>query len=142
MDESAALPRKNGELVFAAPWETRAFGLAVALNESGAYPWRDFSAKLAKEIAQAESNSDGSTYYERWLVALEDLAQQHGLVRETELEQTRNKLAREDDHRHPHIHQQGTEKSGLVGLIGCRKRKICSGHFSRALKAGSQGWRS
>ena len=28
----AAPPRDNGELVFAAPWESRAFGLALALN--------------------------------------------------------------------------------------------------------------
>ena len=38
-----ALPRANGELVFAQPWQARAFGIAVALNESGAYPWRDFT---------------------------------------------------------------------------------------------------
>ena len=33
LDSSAALPRKNGELVFKAPWEGRAFGMAVVLNE-------------------------------------------------------------------------------------------------------------
>ena len=27
MSEQVALPRKNGELVFVAPWEARAFGL-------------------------------------------------------------------------------------------------------------------
>ena len=32
MEGSAALPRKNGELVFEAPWEGRAFGIAVALS--------------------------------------------------------------------------------------------------------------
>ena len=47
MDQQIALPRKNGELVFEAPWEARAFGLAVALNDSGLYPWRDFSQRLA-----------------------------------------------------------------------------------------------
>ena len=41
MSGSAALPRRNGELVFAEPWEGRAFGLAVALNENGAYDWPD-----------------------------------------------------------------------------------------------------
>ena len=29
LDGVAALPRKNGELVFEAPWQGRAFGLAV-----------------------------------------------------------------------------------------------------------------
>ena len=40
MDESIAFPRKNGELVFEAPWEARAFGLAVALSEAGQFPWQ------------------------------------------------------------------------------------------------------
>ena len=48
MDESIAVPRKNGELVFEAPWEARAFGLAVALSEDGLYPWKDFSHELAQ----------------------------------------------------------------------------------------------
>ena len=33
MDGEASLPRSNGELIFDAPWEGRAFGLAVALND-------------------------------------------------------------------------------------------------------------
>ena len=35
-----ALPRKNGELVFEAPWEGRAFGLAVALSDQRHYDCR------------------------------------------------------------------------------------------------------
>jgi hypothetical protein len=31
----AAPPRSNGELAFAAPWESRAFGLAMALHDGG-----------------------------------------------------------------------------------------------------------
>ena len=31
----AASPRDDGELVFAAPWESRAFGLALVLSETG-----------------------------------------------------------------------------------------------------------
>ena len=46
-----ALPRSNGELMFAAPWEGRAFGIAVALNEGGAYEWGEFQRRLADEIA-------------------------------------------------------------------------------------------
>ena len=37
MDAQIALPRQNGELVFQTPWEARAFGMAVALDENGAY---------------------------------------------------------------------------------------------------------
>ena len=80
MDEQAALPRKNGELVFEAPWEARAFGLAVALNEAGVYPWRDFSQGLAAETAALERQGTPASYYEHWLETLEKLAIARGLV--------------------------------------------------------------
>lgn len=85
MKEAVALPRKNGELVFEAPWEARAFGMAVALNEGGAYAWPEFSARLAGEIAEAEREAATSSYYERWLASLEKLALERGLVSRDEL---------------------------------------------------------
>ena len=86
MDEQVALPRKNGELVFEAPWEARAFGLAVALNEAGVYPWRDFSQGLAAETAALEQQGAHASYYERWLETLEKLAIARGLVSLDELD--------------------------------------------------------
>ena len=68
LEGDAALPRKNGELVFAAPWEGRAFGLAVLLSEKGTYAWEDFRARLVAEIGEGHD-----TYYESWLGALEAL---------------------------------------------------------------------
>ena len=86
MDQQVALPRKNGELVFEAPWEARAFGLAVALNEAGVYPWRDFSQGLAVETAALEQQGTSTSYYERWLETLEKLAIARGLVTLDELD--------------------------------------------------------
>src|SRR5439155_8298127 len=86
MDEQIALPRKNGELVFAAPWEARAFGIAVVLNEAGVYPWRDFSQGLAAEIATAEQHRIPTGYYERWLATLANLAIARGLITSEVLE--------------------------------------------------------
>ena len=86
MDEQVALPRKNGELVFEAPWEARAFGLAVALNEAGVYPWRDFSQGLAAETAALEQQGAHASYYDRWLETLEKLAIAQGLVTLDELD--------------------------------------------------------
>ena len=80
-----ALPRQNGELVFATPWEARAFGLAVALQEVGAYEWREFSAALAAEISRAEQAGSSSTYYERWLMGLENLLTASGVVTAAEI---------------------------------------------------------
>src|SRR5438132_12663546 len=86
MDEQVALPRKNGELVFAAPWEARAFGLAVALNEAGVYPWRDFSQGLAAETAALEQHGVQVSYNERGLETLEKLAIARGLVTPEEVD--------------------------------------------------------
>lgn len=86
MDEQMALPRQNGELVFAAPWEARAFGLAVALNEAGVYPWRDFSQGLAAETAALEQHGVHASYYERWLETLTKLAVAKGLMTPEELD--------------------------------------------------------
>jgi len=80
LEGEVALPRKNGELVFGAPWEGRIFGMAVTLNDKGAYPWEDFRAALADRIAAAPE-----AYYERWLEAFEAVILAQGLVTGEEL---------------------------------------------------------
>lgn len=117
MEESIALPRKNGELVFDEPWEARAFGLAVALNEEGIYPWEKFSSGLAKTIGAFELNqkphgdTDGdgsSTYYMRWLASLERLVLENGLITEQEFDaeiaEQLHQAAHDHDHNHEHCH--------------------------------------
>ena len=86
MEGELSLPRQNGELVFSAPWEARAFGVAVALNEAGLYPWQAFSTQLAEEIAGVRGTEQADDYYARWLGALEALAERTGLVETEELE--------------------------------------------------------
>ena len=85
MKEKAALPRKNGEMVFEASWEERAFGLAVALSDNGYDHWRDFRERLIAEIASAEQGDEPSSYYERWLASLEKRAIARGLITRKEL---------------------------------------------------------
>lgn len=85
MQGELALPRSNGELVFAAPWEGRAFGIAVALNEGGAYEWGEFQRNLAEEIAAAPPDDEGLVYYERWLASLERLLLDDGIITREEL---------------------------------------------------------
>jgi nitrile hydratase subunit beta len=86
MQGETALPRKNGELVFEAPWEGRAFGLAVTLNERGFYEWRSFRDHLVAHIADAEAEGTESSYYERWVASLEDLVLSQGLISRDELD--------------------------------------------------------
>ena len=83
MPGPAALPRRNGELVFEAPWQGRAFGIALGLHEAGAYGWEDFRQRLIQEVGSGE----GPTYYEHWLAALERLAVERGLITPGEYEQ-------------------------------------------------------
>ena len=100
MEGEGALPRKNGELVFEAPWEGRAFGLAVALNESGLYQWRAFVDRLIAEIATVREHGAPSSYYERWVASLEQLIVARGLVTKDELDTRTAEYesgAREDD---------------------------------------------
>jgi nitrile hydratase accessory protein len=81
LDGEAGLPRKNGELVFGAPWEGRAFGIAVVLNEQGAYAWDDFRARLVDEVRSGEPH-----YYESWVRALETLLAAHAIVSPDEID--------------------------------------------------------
>ncbi|WP_328888543.1 nitrile hydratase accessory protein [Streptomyces sp. NBC_00316] len=72
----AAPPRSNGELVFAEPWESRAFGMAVSLYEAGAFTWPRFQAALIARIAAWETTpaqDEPYNYYQLWLAALEDV---------------------------------------------------------------------
>ena len=75
MDESSALPRDNGELVFAAPWEARAVAMAVALVDRLGLPWDAFRQRLIAAIA----DDPDRPYYESWAIALESLVVEEGL---------------------------------------------------------------
>lgn len=75
-DATLALPRANGELVFAEPWERRVFGVTVALCEAGHLDWESFQAALISKIGADGAIPDresGDTYYSHWLSALETL---------------------------------------------------------------------
>ena len=103
METQIALPRENGELVFQAPWEARAFGLAVALNEQDLYEWREFSVELTATIAAAEEqNNDPSSYYARWVASLEELVIARGLISREQLDARTAECAAgiHDDHDH------------------------------------------
>jgi nitrile hydratase accessory protein len=75
------LPRDPAGPVFGAPWEARAFALALALHESGLFTWAEWTSALAEEIKRAQAAGDpdtGETYYHHWLLALERLAAAKG----------------------------------------------------------------
>lgn len=108
----AAPPRSNGELVFEAPWESRAFGVAVALHDVGVVDFERFRAKLIEEIAAWEAehgaSAEGYRYYERWLAALERTLVEDRLVDPAGVAAAREALAREWSHEHDHDHEGRT----------------------------------
>jgi nitrile hydratase accessory protein len=101
----AAPPRTNGELVFAAPWESRAFGLAMALHDGGLFEWEAFRQQLIAAVARAEQSDGEFSYYRSWLEALQALLDTEGLVDLASVEQRTAELAcRPAGHDHDHDH--------------------------------------
>jgi nitrile hydratase accessory protein len=76
----AAPPRSNGGLVFAEPWESRAFAMSLALCEAGVFTWREFQGELIARIERQHDTSTDWCYYEHWLGALEDVLASRGAV--------------------------------------------------------------
>jgi len=84
MNQPAWSPGAAGgdEVVFAEPWEARAFAIVVSLRERGLYTWAEFADALATRIKAAQAAGDpdiGDTYYHHWLGALEDLLARRGI---------------------------------------------------------------
>ncbi|PWI05478.1 nitrile hydratase accessory protein [Streptomyces sp. NWU339] len=110
----AAPPRSNGELVFAEPWESRAFGMAVSLYEAGAFTWPEFQAALTARISAWEAGTAQGkpyNYYRLWLAALEDVLVGLGAVSTDEVNARIQALAQRPqghEHRdHPGDHEHG-----------------------------------
>lgn len=71
---AAAPPMANGELVFEAPWQGRAFGMASTLVDAGVISWDEFRVALIDCIAAWERTAPPGAaygYYDRFLEALE-----------------------------------------------------------------------
>lgn len=104
---AAALPRRNGELVFQAPWESRAFAIAVGLSGE-VYEWQEFREELIRRIAaweaDPEHHDEDFSYYERWLLSLEAMLSERGTIAPEELAQRIQRIADAEAHEHDHSH--------------------------------------
>lgn len=84
------LPREKGDLSFSAPWEIRAFALAVAAHRDGRFAWPEFQARLVAGIARWEAadptERSSWSYYREWVGTLESLLLDRGLVDAGELD--------------------------------------------------------
>ena len=87
------LPRDDAGPVFKAPWEAQAFAMAVALNERGAFEWKEWAETLAGVIAEVRARGEtdsGEDYYRHWLTALERITTRKGLVSDAALARRRD----------------------------------------------------
>lgn len=90
MSAEYPIPGDDGP-VFEAPWQARAFGLAVALHEEQeVYDWQEFQQRLIDEVdatdADTMQEAVEETYYEQWLAALERLLADLDIVDDDERE--------------------------------------------------------
>ncbi len=112
----AAPPRSNGELVFGAPWESRTFGMAMALYDAGAFAWDDFRDALIARISAWEADppeGECYSYYQCWQGALEDVLAAKGLVTPDTLATRGAELAaRPAGYDHGHDHGDGDHDHG------------------------------
>jgi nitrile hydratase accessory protein len=88
MTGGAALPRRNGELVFEAPWQGRVFGIALAVVRRLGVDWSEFQRRLITAIAEHPD----APYYDCWVAALERLVIDHQLVAARELDDAQRAL--------------------------------------------------
>ena len=99
MTWAEAPPRSNGELVFDAPWQGRAFAMAVALCDAGQYSWDEFRARLVEEI---RLSPDGADYWTAWSRAVVALTETHAIVDGEELAARAASIAHDAAHEHEH----------------------------------------
>jgi nitrile hydratase accessory protein len=108
LDGPGAPPRKNGELVFEAPWQSRLFGVTLVLCERGVFAWEEFRRLLVDEIAVWEAGRvapESWSYYACWRAVLERLLGAKGICAGAELElRVRELAARPAGHDHEHGH--------------------------------------
>jgi hypothetical protein len=64
------LPRRNGEIVFEAPWQSTVFALAAAVVENALGGDRE---PFRRQLIAAIAADPGRPYWESWTTALETL---------------------------------------------------------------------
>lgn len=78
--------RLDPEHVFSAPWEARAFAIALKLYESGHFTWDEFRDRLIAEvrasdrIRASDGTADHGEYYDHFLHALERILAERGIA--------------------------------------------------------------
>ncbi len=98
LDVLAARAGLDADRVFSAPWEARAFAIALRLSEAGLFGWDEFRERLIAEVGRADRlrARDGTAapgeYYKHFLRALERIVTDKGIASAAEVEQRVRKI--------------------------------------------------
>ena len=86
LNELIEAARLDPDHVFSAPWEARAFAIALQLSQSGHFTWNEFRDHLIAEVRASDrirardGTSDHGEYYDHFLHALERLLEEKGIA--------------------------------------------------------------
>jgi hypothetical protein len=98
VDGITAPPRRNGELIFQAPWQSRAFGLCAEIVETCFDGDRE---PFRRQLIAAIAAEPDRPYWDSWTIALQQLVLEVGLLDELSIErhlglpENRNKTEQE-----------------------------------------------
>ena len=123
VDGPSSPPRANGELVFAEPWESRVFGMTIALYQDGVFTWDEFKDQLIAAVARWEAghpDGEGYRYYACWFEAIQRVLSDRQILSAAELDNREVELAtrpagHDHDHGHGHDHDDGHDDDGTLG---------------------------
>ena len=88
VDGPAAPPRRNGELAFDHPWQSRLFATTMALCDNGTLAYDEFRLRL---IAAIDRRPD--EYWASWQDALEELLTERELIDRSHLDERARRFA-------------------------------------------------
>jgi nitrile hydratase accessory protein len=84
--------------VFSAPWEARAFAIALGLSEAGLFSWDEFRARLIAEVGQADrirardGTAEQGEYFDCFVRALEAVVTEKGILSAADIASELGKL--------------------------------------------------
>ena len=95
--------------VFSAPWEARAFAIALGLSEAGLFTWDEFRERLITEVGKSDrirerdGTADEGEYYQHFVRALETIVTEKRIALPAEIAKKITEIEApfpHDDHDH------------------------------------------
>jgi nitrile hydratase accessory protein len=86
LDQLIEAAHLHADHVFSAPWEARAFAIALKLSETGLFTWDEFRERLIAEVGASDrirarvGTADHGEYYDHFLHALERILDEKGVA--------------------------------------------------------------